>query len=112
MKVSLAWLGSIIGVVGALWAGADYLDVRPVLKKELIAEDAKATTSIINLQQTTQQSLGAIQQQLADTADSVLLLQFYALLSKKQQNGMLTFEDQAKLCQIASQLHFSNVPGC
>jgi hypothetical protein len=77
------------GAVG-VWSAADYLEVRPVLEKEF----------------------NVLQKQAGDIGITVLVLRFYLLLDKRKQNGSLSYEDQAELCRIATELKYIGVPGC
>ncbi len=103
---------AIVIAIGSLWAGLDWLDARPVLERELTAEHDQIVLGLANLQQTTGKTISDLQRQVSDTATSVLVLTFYQLLDKLKQNGSLSFEDQQRLCAIASQLQYTGVPGC
>ena len=80
---------AVFTLLGALWAAADYTNVRPVLKHELI---------------------GFIETQ-KQLSENVLLLRFQVLMQKSEQ-GKLTFAEHQELCSIVRQLQFVGIKEC
>ncbi len=106
------YIAAIAGVAGGLWATLDALDARPVFERELLIEHDVAALALTNLQQVTDKNFADLLEKVEDTATSVLIVQFDNLMRKRKENGSLSFEEQAKLCLIGSQLGYPNVPGC
>lgn len=90
-------IGIITGVIAlaaGAWAAGDFMEVRPVIKREFrLAMD-----------------------QMQQTSESVLLLQFQVLVQKRQYGG-LTIQEQSTLCQVVAALNYSGeevkrITGC
>lgn len=100
IPVIAATLAGITSISWAGWKAGDYTELRPVILKEYIE---------YQLQQ--QQFIEKLQEQQAQTLQSVLQLRFQTLMLQKQY-GALTFAEQQELCQVAKTLEFVGVPGC
>lgn len=80
---------AIIAALSAAWAAADYLEVRPVILKEV----------------------REIETQLAATTRAVELQRWQFLLAKLRANGSLDAAEQFEFCALGKRLGFSS-PGC
>lgn len=79
-----------VGTLSSMvWAASDYLEVRPITKKEFAA-------------------FVETQKQLSE---NVLLLRFQQLFQKSEFSA-LTFQERQEMCRIAKQLDYVGVPGC
>lgn len=84
-----AVIGALALISSTIWAAADYTEVRPVIKKEMLA-------------------MMETQKQLTD---NLLSLRFQLLMQKKNYGG-LTFQEKQELCKTSKTLGYIGVPGC
>lgn len=76
--------------IGALWAGASFLDLQPVLSRDL----------------------APLKMKIAEETKSLLLLQWQILDAKLKQNGTLEFAELQQYCSLSRELGFVRIPVC
>ena len=84
----------------AFWTAGDYLEIRPIIKREYL----RLAQSQADIVEQLQQSQSAITQNLAS-------LEVKLLLDKKAAVG-LSFDEQQRLCRLARELRYVGIPGC
>ncbi len=86
-------LGSIAGAItgiGTIWAALDWLDVRPVLAREL----------------------KEVQAQIQTLTDKQILIEWSQLDAKLKQNGGLDFQEKQRYCSLSRALGYVGIPEC
>ena len=99
--VKVAGIVGALGVIGTTgWATIDYLEIRPVMKREFLQMAQKQADIVEQLQQ----SQSAIVENLST-------LEVKSLLAKRETVG-LNFDEQQKLCRLSRELKYAGIPGC
>jgi hypothetical protein len=106
--------GIYIGTVAAgltlaatVVAGLDYMEVRPIIKKEFKTQVFE-TEKVFDSKQAEIDKLYKI---AGDISKSILTLQFYDMQDQLVAGKPLSFEEQQKYCNLAKQLDWT-APGC
>ena len=81
---------ALVTLSGFAWAGLDYLEIRPITKKEFL-------------------QISSVQQQISQ---SLLLMRFQIIRNKQEFTGTLTFDELQEMCQIAQQLNYFGIAEC
>lgn len=102
--------GAVAGIGYGAWNTLDYIELRPVLIRELHAQDAQLTRSIGEVRDNTQKALDQVVQSV-NTVSRTVNLGTYTLLVKKYEDHTITAEEQVLLCAIAADLNI-DAPGC
>lgn len=104
MKHSLQQIfGTITGgvaVLTILWYSMDYIQVRPIIKREFVYSRSEVD-----------ERNKVLTAQLDQANQAILLIQFQLLMQKREYGG-LTFAEQQELCRLAYVLGYVGVPGC
>ncbi len=91
---------STVAVIKIVWAATDYIEIRPIIKREFVVEQTAKKADLDKLYKIA-----------GDISTSVLRLQFNELQQQVQDGKPLTFDDQQKYCGNAQQLGLI-VSGC